>query len=159
MWDKNILLRYYNPTDYTGTRSTALEIWQLDTGKLIRVIKDFYRYKEDFTKISPNGNSFVTYGFGGGIQIYNLSNGEIIHTLTKSWDKVTNVIFSPDNKMLAVRNEHKDTSSIDIYDLGTGKIYRSFIDAPSSNNFLYFTPDGQFLLTGTNNGMRVWRIH
>ncbi|MEI6331406.1 MAG: DnaJ domain-containing protein [Pseudanabaena sp. ELA645] len=152
-FDKNILLTY-------DSTSYALEIKQLDTGKLIRVIQKFNKLnnQNDFTTISPNGSSFVTCGFGHEIKIYNLNNGEIIHTLTKSCDNVTNVIFSPDNKMLAVRKED-NTSSIDIYDLGTGKIYKSFIDAPSSNNFLYFTPDGQFLLTGTDNGMRVWRIH
>ncbi|MBN3887356.1 hypothetical protein [Nostoc sp.] len=43
----------------------------------------------------------------------------------------------------------------------TGKIDQSFIDVTNSialNKTLTFTPDGRFLLTGSDNGMRIWRI-
>ncbi|MFN6530906.1 hypothetical protein [Nostoc sp. ChiSLP03a] len=76
----------------------------------------------------------------------------------KNWARALNVEFSPDSKILAISCSDSQNQTIELYNLETGKIDQSFIDAPTWNQTLAFTPDGRFLLTGSKNGMRIWRI-
>ncbi len=105
-----------------------------------------------FAAPSLNSNDFI-------IEVCDLTNGERVD-LSKIAESLSaiNVEFSPDSKILAISNSNSWNKTIELYNLKTGKIDQSFIDVPNWKETLAFTPDGRFLLTGSKNGMRIWRI-
>ncbi|MEH2289396.1 WD40 repeat domain-containing protein [Nostoc sp.] len=147
-------------------RSSYLEVRRLDTGKLISVtesyceVSDSSELKAD--KISPDGKFLVNVDRSSSdyndftIQVCDLTNGERVH-ISKIADSL-DVEFSTDSKILAISERDSQNKTINLYNLKTGKIDQSFIDAPSLGSTLAFTPDGRFLLTGSKNGIRIWRI-
>ncbi|MBN3944480.1 DnaJ domain-containing protein [Nostoc sp. NMS9] len=140
-------------------RDQELEIRQLNTGELINV-KHLNCQVNYSSKMLLDGKLFVTanyYNINGGsyfIEVCNLTNGEEVHTLYKV---NSNLKLSPNSNILAI-SSNSQNQMIELYNLETGKIDQSFIDTPNSTPTLAFTPDGRFLLTGSKNGMRIWRI-
>ena len=142
-------------------KSSYLEVRQLDTGKLISV-NELNCDVSDSSQISPDGKLLLNLDKSSGskdfsIEVCDLTNGERVHTLSKIAESL-NVEFSPDSKILAISESDSQNQTIELYNLKTGKIDQSFIDVPNSGSTLAFTPDSRFLLTGSDNGMRIWRI-
>ncbi|WP_099070939.1 DnaJ domain-containing protein [Nostoc linckia] len=168
----------YYPSSYIKTwdfhngkklKSSDLNLWPIDTGQLINVKHLNCKISNSPVltsyKISPDSKLLVNLLKSSDsddftIEVCDLTNGERVHTLDKI-AKYLEVEFSPDSKILAIGNRNNWNKTIELYNLETGKIDQSFIDVTNDIALiqtLTFTPDGRFLLTGSNNGVRIWRI-
>jgi WD40 repeat protein len=69
---------------------------------------------------------------------------------------VHSVAFSPDGKMLA--SAHND-STIQLWDLGNGRVIRSFVGHTGHVPFVVFSPDGKMLAGGSpDQTVKLWEV-
>jgi WD40 repeat protein len=131
-----------------------LKIWDARNFILLHTL-DAGRDWGRFIDYSKDGNMIVSCSYDAytgsyeknynTIKIWNIDNGQLIKTIIRpyenSFDMVTSIKFSPDNRMLAMATQ----SQIKIIDINSGKdIYSQRSDAMSVS----FSPDGNYFAYG-----------
>jgi RNA polymerase sigma factor (sigma-70 family) len=105
--------------------------------------------------VSPNGGLLASGGYKGGIALWDLQSGNVIHEWPTTYH-FSSLIFSPDGKSLASAEggDDYDYDFIALRDVNGGKARR--IKAPGIWT-VAFSPDGKTLISGHLGGMiRLW---
>lgn len=95
-------------------------------------------------------------GRGGEVQIWNVADRKLLHTIKGHSDCIYGVAFSPDGKTLATSSYDK---LIKLWDLATGKEIRTFKDHIDAVYAVAFTPDGKRLVSGgADRTVKIWNV-
>ncbi|WP_445636353.1 hypothetical protein NSTC745_01242 [Nostoc sp. DSM 114161] len=106
--------------------------------------------------ISPDGKTLASGGNDKTIKIWNISTGEIIHTLSGHSRPVESVAISPDGKTLASGSGDK---TIKIWNIFTGKAIRTLSGHSNSIVSVAISPDGKTLASGSDDKtIKIWDL-
>ncbi|MDM8560393.1 WD40 repeat domain-containing protein [Candidatus Parabeggiatoa sp. HSG14] len=112
---------------------------------------------------SPNGRILASASEDRTIKLLNVSTGEELRTLKKSWWQkghfapVRTIAFSPDGRILA---SGSDDNTIKLWNVNTGKLIRNLQEENGFwVNSIAFNPNGSILATGTDsNKITLWDV-
>ncbi len=148
-----------------GGRSAVL--WDLAGGREL-VQFNGHADRTEAVAFSPDGRYVLTGSDDHTARLWDAQSGREVRPFVGHLDSVNAVAFSPDGRFVL-------TGSADwsarLWDVATGKEVQRFADkqGPRPESFKYtpgqdegdvkavaFSPDGQQVLTGTNNGAQLW---
>ncbi|MCI0620599.1 MAG: serine/threonine protein kinase [Acidobacteria bacterium] len=150
----------------TASRGGGVNFWETETGRLAGHLP----VRGRFAEVSPNGKHLAIGITDGVVLLYSFPPGEApLHQLNTKFHRVISVAFSPDSRLLAIRGDHPIAQ---VWDLGSHELaanllhderVKSVVFSPSGQEFdvivtsLSFSPDGQTLATGSQDGfLRLW---
>ena len=96
----------------------------------------------------------------GRLVLYDVPTGKALRTLNGAAESISALAFSLDDRFLAsagkVMNDKKSTNRVQLWDLQTGQLLRSWNDTGAS---LAFSSDGKTLaILGTDAAVRLWQL-
>jgi len=105
--------------------------------------------------ISPDGQTLVSGSQDKEIKVWNLSNGELLRTLTGHSAAVYSLVISPDGQTLVSGSE--DTT-IKVWNLETGEEIKTLAQNLASVTSLAISFDGQFLVSASEDfSIKLWK--
>ena len=144
--DGSLLAVTYHDSNYVGDlqKHTMVNLYRVADGELL------YSFAEgtEHSAFAPDGNVLAMSTAEGFVEIWNLSNFELLHTLMDYNAPVKDVAFSPKNKFVAIEYFAK-TQLLQAVD---GK---NWIEYPYGR--VAFAPDGNTVAIGFNDGYIEWR--
>jgi len=139
------------------------------------VSSDFYGVTG--VRFTPDGKSVVSSGGDGTLRLWDVQNGALVQQLEGHQATVIAVAYSPDGRFVAsgslvsdpmadfasvIQGEELDFTGegeIILWDAATGAFVQRFLGHSSPVRSLAFSPDGQYLASGSETGeVIVWRI-
>jgi WD40 repeat protein len=143
----------------TGSNDGIARLWNKQ-GNLIQEFKGHQSYVGGVV-FSPDGQLIATGSNDGIARLWN-KQGNLIQEFKGHQDRVSSVAFSPDGQLVATASWD---GSARLWDK-QGNLVRQLIvqsySARQSEGFLNFvwsvafSPDGQLIATGSNDGVRLW---
>lgn len=135
----------------------AVKLWDLKTGKLIREICKPSFWWFSTLAISPNGKTFAySSSQSGVIQLFQLSNGELLHTFSGHTDMVDALAFSPDSKIIFSGSRDK---TIKKWCIDTGELLHTFIGHSDMIFDMAISQDGKNLVSASKDcTVRTWQL-
>ena len=133
----------------TSSNDETIKIWSFSKGKIVQVIKDI-NATDCKVKISNGYKYFYTwysnivqvFDASKGTMLLNLGGGETFDVKKGTFDMVTEVEISHDEKYIAAASTDH---SIKIWDLKTGKKVYSFVVDQWGVTSLHFSPDSKYI--------------
>jgi WD40 repeat protein len=117
---------------------------------------DGHRGQVRSVAIAPNGKMLASCGMDKTIRIWNLSTGQLLHTLNGHQDCVHAIAVSPDNQTVASAGED---GTIRLWDGVAGKELHT-LQAPCRYvRYLVFSPDGKTVAAAIEQGIvTLWEV-
>lgn len=119
--------------------------------------------------ISPNNQFFVAGFTGNGMRWnlfkgWNLSHGTLINNFyERNWIISSAVAISPDSQ-LVVTGLYNPSDPIEtrfnkacVWNVNTGELVYTLTGHTTAIRFAVFSPDGQFIVTASDDSIRIWR--
>lgn len=152
-----------------ANRDGTIELWANGTGKLLYTLAKYPSGSGWFLVFSPDGQTIVGSSYNGEIKVWNSSTGKLmrtiaplsvriedwLHTLIKQPNTVWAADISPDNQILA---SGSSDGKIKLWDLNTGHLLRILSGHSQLVAALVFSSDGQTLVSGSHDGIKIWRV-
>lgn len=125
----------------------TIKIWKLETGELLRSLPA----PSVFTVAVTSDGKYVVSG-GGDIKIWDLARGVLI----RSFDGGSGVALTPDGRHVV---SGKADNTIELRDLTTGALVRSFAGHQESIYQVEVTPDGRYIVTTSRDkAIKLWSL-
>ncbi len=150
-----------------GYRDYTVRLWNVETGKRKAVLAGHINGVESIA-FSPDGKILAT---GGGyddktVQLWDVETGKLKATLTGHTSRISSIAFSPDGKILATGGGWVDATvrlwHVAMLFQGTGgnlgEPKAIFTGHTRGVNSVAFHPDGEVLVSGSNNTICLWDI-
>jgi WD40 repeat protein len=138
-----------------------IRVWDLTTNKIVRRLSA-EPMRVLSLALSPGGTGVVAGKGDVTVEVFDLPNGVLVHTLkcqAHYFNRVKTVAISPDGKLLATGSGSK----LEVWELKTARSLRVFTPHRSSLgesevvNTLAFSPDGRFLASSGRDGTtKLW---
>ncbi len=166
--DYNVASMDFAPDDRrlaTGTLDGTVRIWPPPTsGAMLRFNHEIQYSSQSVTNVDINndGTLLATVGWDNTTRIWNTADGEQT-TLVKHMQRPSFVKFSPEGNRVAVAELCFSSSGCDevlvqIADAHTGEVFARMVH-DSNIKKMAFSPDGKFILTGTERGnITLWEL-
>jgi uncharacterized protein with WD repeat len=135
---------------------SPLMLWEAATGVLVRSFQTPEEKAPEVSSIafSPDGSHLVSAGIDEKIRIWDVTSGELLHTLEGHTDWVWAVSFPPDGASLL---SGSGDSTLKLWDAASGALIRTFTGHTDGVKSVAFSPDGQKVVSGGNDtSVRVW---
>ncbi|WP_449351638.1 WD40 repeat domain-containing protein [Streptomyces shaanxiensis] len=107
----------------------------------------------DAAALSSNGRALATHSGDGRIQIWELPEGRVRHTMAAPGDGEI-AAFSPDGRILAVAT----TTAIGLWDATDGRELATVRTPDGAVRGVAFSPDGRSLAAASTRAVRVWDV-
>ncbi len=155
---RNMVISPADGTIFTAGQDGTIRHWDTATGRELGIVARF-ETAADAMAISPDGKTLLVGGsLGGRFALWSIAERREIRSLPRVEPRnpVHYFAFSPDGK--AVASERR------IWDVATGRVLATFRDRDEQNNRdanffpVFYSPDGQQLITAENGGIRIWDI-
>ncbi|NEP39282.1 MAG: protein kinase [Okeania sp. SIO2H7] len=132
----------------------SISIWNLKTGKLVRVLQEAHTAAIVSLTISPNGEILVSGSVDNSIRLWNLERGIRMLTIPEGHKgTITALAISPDGRTLV---SGSDDRLMRLWNIPTGNRVLT-IPQESGVNALTFTRDGRTLVSGNEDGsVKLW---
>ena len=105
---------------------------------------------------SPDGQTLASGSWDETIRLWDISTGDVVHTLTRHTGPVYSVSFSPDGQTLASGSWDR---TIRLWDISTGDVIHTLTGHTDIVFSVAFSPDGQTLASGSLDGtVLLWDI-
>lgn len=162
--------------DSRRIRYTKIEFWYVSTGDEIATIfphESEVNPRSPIYAFSPDGRTFVTVDKGTPIQLWDVSTGKEIPSITipklkpdNPWNliEVVELAFHPDGNHLAVVTVESGIGrnfSLQLWDINTGKIKKVLSQHPmqytleANEKFILCLNAGKVEIRDTNNGQKL----
>ena len=156
-------------TVLSGSSDNTMKLWNISTGEIIRTFEEHDSGSVISVAVSQDGQKALAAGFGYGLidrtetssssgylnkmSLWNISTGERIRSFEGHPDKdttrVNSVAIFPDGLKALSAGYDK---TMKLWSTSTGELIRRTIHF-SPVNALAVSPDGQYILSGTNSYM------
>jgi WD40 repeat protein len=143
------------PSDPEGT---DVKIWRLSDGALLQTLDGETPVEE--IVFSPDGTILASTSDLGIINLWQISSGTLLRSI-KVPRLISNLVFSPDGKTIALglTNDNYD-GVVNFWNVSDGMLARSLLICPDMVRRIAFSPSGDLLGTGSNDGkVRIWRVN
>ena len=136
----------------TGSDDKTTILWRVAKGKLQRVQEHMKWVRS--VAFSPDG-ALLAIGFWEKIaQVYRVSDGSLLLTLTGHTNRVASVAFSPNGEMLATGS---DDSTARLWRVADGEPVRTLTEKKPLN-CVAFSSDGKVLATASYDTARLYTL-
>lgn len=106
--------------------------------------------------ISFDGQTLASGSFDKTVKLWNLPEGELIHSLSEHTKGIFTVAISPDNQILASGSWDE---TIKLWQIDTGTLLNTLIGHTGSVRSLAITPEGQTLVSGSfDKTLKLWDL-
>ncbi|MFL9458299.1 WD40 repeat domain-containing protein [Tolypothrix bouteillei VB521301_2] len=122
VWIYAIAIAPDGKTLATGSYDRKIEIWNLQTDKLVHIFKGHTDAVVSLS-ISPDGKTLASGSWDNRIKLWNLKNGKLDRTFSGHSDDVESVAISRDGKTLVSGSWDRTAK---VWNITTGKVLRSF---------------------------------
>ncbi|CDK30322.1 WD40 repeat domain-containing protein [Candidatus Babela massiliensis] len=146
---KSLKLTSDNKYLITHSFDNTTKIWSYPNISCLRTISNSYS-----TTLS-NNNQILIIGHDQDVVLYNISDNNIMQTLSGHNNKVTSVAISSNNKFLVSSDKDNITK---IWNLKSEICLFSIVQNNEVKH-LMITPDEKFLITSTGNLLKIWDIN
>lgn len=156
----------------TGRNADTMKLWDVSTGKLIKTLTGFNRKLSDgggetgnmlgAIAWSRDGKFIATTDVSRTIQIWDVTTGKFVKSLSGHGSAVLDVVWSDDSKTLTSVSQDK---TIKRWDISTGKELETIGINLSHTLRVFWSPDGKKLAAGewfnlnNNQNIQVWDIN
>ncbi len=124
------------------------DIWNLKTGKKIKVIKSPGSNWYDTSRLFEQGKKLLSFPSNQAATIWQIPEGTVIKELKENHSNVNYAEITPDEKHVVMASA--DGNCI-IQELMTGKIKRELSGHTGKINTLALSPDGKYLITAAED--------
>lgn len=135
-----------------GTENAALAIWRINTGAPLHVIEG-HEGPVTNVQFSPDGQYLATVGRDGAIRVWEVVTGYLAFSMRA------------DSSLNCLRFDHKGQNiavagdNVTLFNLRSGKVLKTFKGHAGQIRDLAFSPNGKFLLTGSEDKTaKLWSI-
>ena len=152
-----------------------IRLWNVNTGESVRSFAVDSTVSMSHSTLStnalaPDGGSIATYSHAEQtIKIWDVTTGNVIQTLSGLSRYPTDMTYSPDGQFIAAGQECLTSfdyylltfseCQIKVWDINTGVNVLTLDDDESHINALAYSPDGQFLAFGNDDGeLSIWDL-
>jgi len=143
----------------TGNRQGIVWTWQVETGEQL----DEWQVEESawLTSLtySPDGDVLAAGHYDGYVHIWATSDGALRTTLEPQTEycSATQLDFSTDGELLAMAGARQGLDHVvRLWRVADGEPARD-LPLTRAANSVAFSPDGQLVAAGTNDGVTVWQ--
>lgn len=136
----------------SGSLDCNTKIWDIRRKGCIHTYKGHDR-GVSVAKFSPDGKWVLSGGQDGRVKLWDLTAGRLLKELPAHDGPVTSVEFHPNELLVATGSADR---TVKFWDLETFDIVDTCVEATGIRSML-FTPEGDALLTGTSEFLKVWR--
>ncbi|OUL18312.1 hypothetical protein BV372_34300 [Nostoc sp. T09] len=138
----------------TSGSGSVFESWNVKTGK--RTGSFDAKSLINAVAISPDGNTLAIGIRDNAIKLWNINDGQLIHTLTGHKAEVKTVGFSLDGKLIASGSRD---GTVKLWNATTGKKISTFTAHKLQVWSVAFNPDGKTLASAGQDGtIKIWRV-
>ncbi len=156
-----ILALAYSPDGKTlvaGGSDDTTRLWDADTGKEIRQLRDDARQIRDVwafaLAFSPNGKVIASGNGFKTIRLWDANTGKELHVLKGHQGAVKAVAFSPDGTLLASGSQDR---TVRLWDVATGRELAVYQGHTEEVNAVAFARDGKTVASGSSDRtIRLW---
>ncbi len=104
---------------------------------------------------SPDGFTLASGHYDGTVRLWDMRSGDILVQF-ETGAVVQSLAFSPDGRILATGGSYEN-SLVRLWSVGSGVLLRELVGHTKGVTHLAFSPDSQFLVSASYDGMlRVW---
>lgn len=142
----------YAPTESFYSHMLKVKIWDIHTGKRIRMLEGYNNLDGGalFLQFAPDSRRLFISGYGG-LAIWDVKTGRRI----RNYECSNPCTASPDGSMVALAQ-----STVTVYNVKTGKKLTRFRFPPLPIKSVAFSPDGNILAAGdqsaSSTSLRLW---
>lgn len=122
-----------------------IRLWQVDNGKLIRMIGEPQNTSIRVVTISDDNSQIASGGVDGVVKLWNAADGQLLRTITGPPTLVRSLHFSSDGQLIT---EVYDNQTLQTFQSSDGQLVRS-----SSGSWL--SPDGRFIAQIAGNKLNI----
>ena len=146
----------------SGNSDNAIKVWNIETGKKIRVFKGHSDEVRSIT-LSPDGRYLLSGSWDGTIKLWHYDTGVLIYTFPKHKYSVTLIAFSPDGRYFL----SSGGSYMELWDISSTEKIRTFErNKPSKHqygsehiNSIAISPNGRYALSANSKDeILLWDI-
>lgn len=126
--------------------------------KLFFNTQDAHEAPVNIVRFSSDGQILASGSDDKTIRLWDSADGKLLETFTGHQDRVTDISFSPNGKLLASAADLED-STIKLWELATGKPIDTLTGHQAGIASVAFSPNGQRLASGGyDNTVKLWRL-
>lgn len=124
--------------------------WDVNTGKIIKVLNTFNKHHFENIEISQDGKTYVSSSFEDcNLRLWDATNGRLLTDFEeKTKQGGYRLALSPD--MTTVASAHDD-STIRLWDISKGTESAWFVGHTERINAIVFSPDSRLLVSGSED--------
>ena len=138
----------------SGSEDNTLKVWDMATGKELRTFTG-HTDKIWSLALSPNGKTALSGSEDHSFRFWDVATGEQIGISEVYDGRVIAVAFSRDGKQ-ALACTH---GTVRLWDVARHKeVGPTLGDPRTAMHDAVFTPDGKFVLTGGDRGLKLWEV-
>ena len=153
-WSTSVAFRPDGKRILAGGLGNA-HLWNTSTGRLIRTLSTGV-WTSTYVSFSLNGERIAALNADESVSTWNINTGRPIRTFKS--DRFKKVAFSPNGKKIATVNFFADPE-VRLWNVNTGKHLQT-LSHPVEIWSVAFSPDGNIIATGSNNGtIRLWNTN
>ena len=146
----------YSPSGQLLAVASSIGIYLYDSRDLSQIRFIDTGFWINSVAFSPDGQTLASGSTDNTIQLWNVSDGSLLSTLSGHSYSVLSLAFSPDGQTLA---SGSSDNTIKLWHVSDGSLMNTLSGHSDSVKSIAFSPDGQTLASGSaDNTIKLWSV-